>query len=303
MRRGNVGVGMVALALVGLVAATADAQDKGPNTGRISFGGGIDFPTDYFFRGIVQEKDGFADGNYILQPYGDLTFKLREGTGAVTNVGLTFGLWNSLHGGPTGVEGGAGGTATADPKIWYEADFYTKLSATVLDDFAAALIYTAYMSPNDRFATYEEVALSLGYNDSKLLGPFALNPSVLIAFETDGQADAGRNQGVYLQLGLTPGYTVNAKGGYPISVTLPLVLGLSLDDYYERIGMGGGDDTFGYFSGGAAASVPLRFISTAYGSWQARAGLSVLVLGDNLEAANNGDDTEVIGTIGLALTY
>jgi hypothetical protein len=296
MRRGNVRVWMVALALalVGVVAAGAHAQDKGPNTGRLALNIGVDWTTHYFFRGILQE-----DQDYIIQPYGDVTFKLREGQGALTNLGLTFGLWNSLHGGPTGVDG----AASADPKIWYEADFYTKLSATVLEDFTAALIYTAYMSPNDRFATYEEVALSLGYNDSKLLGPFALNPSVLIAFETDGQADAGRSEGIYLQLGVTPGYTVNAKGAYPISLTLPLVLGLSLSDYYERIGMGGGDDTFGYFSGGAAASVPLRFMPSAYGSWQARAGLSVLVLGDNLEAANNGEDTEVIGTVGLALTY
>jgi hypothetical protein len=299
MRRGNMRVWMVALALVGLVATAADAQDKGPNTGRISFSGGIDVPTDYFFRGIAQEKDGFVDGNYILQPYGDLTVKLLEGQGAVTNIGLTFGLWNSLHGGPSGVEG----SASVDPKVWYEADFYTKLSATVLDDFTAALIYTAYMSPNDRFATYEEVALSLGYNDSKLLGPFALNPSVLIAFETDGQADAGRGEGTYLQFGITPGYTFNAKGAYPLSVTLPLVVGLSLSDYYERIGVGGDDDTFGYFSVGPAASLPLRFIPTAYGSWQARAGLSVLVLGENLEAANTGDDIEVIGSLGLALTY
>jgi hypothetical protein len=301
MRRGNARVWMVSLALmvVGLVAAVAEAQDKGPNTGRISFSGGIDVPTDYFFRGIAQEKDGFVDGNYILQPYGDLTFKLLEGKGAVTNLGLTFGLWNSLHGGPSGVEG----SDSVDPKIWYEADFYTKVSATVLEDFTAAVIYTAYMSPNDRFDTYEEVALSLGYNDSKLLGPFALNPSVLIAFETDGQADVGRSEGTYLQFGLTPGYTFNPNGAYPISLTLPLVLGLSLNDYYERVGVGGDDDTFGYFSGGAAASVPLRFISTAYGSWQARAGVSVLVLGENLEDANTGDDTEVIGSLGLALTY
>ena len=61
----------------------------------------------------------------------------------------------------------------------------------------------------------QELAFSLGYNDSKLLGPFALNPSVLVAFEMKGQADAGRHRGVYLQAGVTPGYTVNAKGTYP----------------------------------------------------------------------------------------
>jgi hypothetical protein len=289
----------LALALAGVLVTDAAAQDKGPNTGRISFTGGIDFPTDYFFRGIVQERDSFLEDNYILQPYGDLTFKLWEGAGPLSAVGLTFGLWNSLHGGPSGVEG----SPSVDPKMWYEADFYTKLSATILDDFAAAAIYTAYMSPNDRFNTVQELALSLGYNDSKLLGPFALNPSVLLAFEVKGQSDTGRSRGVHLQLGVSPGLTLLARSRAPVSLTFPLLVGLSLSEYYERIGVGGDDDTFGYLSGGAAASVPLRFIPADFGAWQARAGVSVLYLGDNLQRFNSGNDVEVIGNVGIALTY
>lgn len=289
----------MAAAVLALSITTAQAQEaKGPNTGSVSLSAGVDWTTHYFFRGILQE-----DQDYIIQPYGDVTFKLLEGKGALTNLGLTFGLWNSLHGGPTGVEGGAGGVDSTDPKIWYEADFYAKLGATIAENVTTAIIYTAYMSPNDRFATVEEIALSLAYNDSKLLGPFALNPSLLIAFETDGQADGGRDEGVYLQIGLSPGYTFNAKGAYPLSVTLPLVLGLSLGDYYEAIGVGGSDDTFGYFSASLAASVPLKVVPAAYGAWQVKGALTVLTLGDNLKAQNNRDSTEVIGTIGIALTY
>jgi hypothetical protein len=290
---------VLALALAGALVTDSAAQDKGPNTGRLSFTGGIDFPTDYFFRGIVQERDSFLEDNYIVQPYGDLTFKLWEGAGPLSAVGLTFGLWNSLHGGPSGVEG----SASVDPKMWYEADFYTKLSATVLEDLAAAVIYTAYMSPNDRFPTVQELAFSLGYNDSKLLGPFALNPSVLLAVEVKGQADTGRHRGTLLQLGVSPGLTLFDKSRTPVSVTFPLQVSLSLDEYYERISVGGEDDTFGYASGGISASVPLRFIPSGFGAWQGRAGVALLFLGDNLETANSGDETEVIGSVGLALTY
>jgi hypothetical protein len=292
-QRLGVGVAAVILALA-TGAAGAAAEDKGPNTGRVSLSMGVDWTTHYFFRGILQE-----DQNYIIQPYGDVTFKLLEGKGALTNLGFTLGLWNSLHGGPSGVEG----NASVDPKMWYEADFYAKLGATFAENLSTAIIYTAYMSPNDRFATVEEIALSLAYNDSKLLGPFALNPSVLIAFETDGQADAGRSEGISLQLGISPGYTFNAVGTYPISVTLPLVLGLSLGDYYERIGVGGSDDTFGYFSASLAASVPLKFAPAAYGAWQVKGALTVLTLGDQLKAPKKRAGTEVIGTIGIALTY
>ncbi|MGH7308606.1 MAG: hypothetical protein ACREK6_07920 [Candidatus Rokuibacteriota bacterium] len=269
------------------------AQDKGPNTGRVSLGMGVDVTTHYFFRGILQE-----DQDYIVQPYGEVTFKLLEGEGAVNGLGFTLGLWNSLHGGPTGTGG-----ANQDPRIWYEADFYAKLTATLFEDLTAAMIYTAYMSPNGRFTSVDELAFAVGYNDSKLLGPFALNPSVLLAFELDGQADGGLDEGVYLQIGLTPGYTFNDKGTYPLTVSLPVVIGLSLSDYYEQVGVGGDDDTFGYLSIGLAASVPLKFVPASFGAWSAKASLTYITLGDNLKAANNGDGSEVIGTFGLAMTY
>jgi hypothetical protein len=288
------GVATLAAAVVVLTGvAVARAQDKGPNTGRVSLSMGMDWTTHSFFRGILQE-----DQDFILQPYGDVTFKLLEGQGPLTNVGLTLGLWNSLHGGPTGTGGPNG-----DPRIWYESDFYARLGATLFEDFTAAVTYTAYMSPNGFFTTVEEIALGLAYNDSKLLGPFALNPSVLLAFETDGQADGGLDEGVYLQLGVSPGYTFNAKGPYPVTLSVPIVLGLSLSDYYERVGVGGDDDTFGYFSAGLAAGVPLKFVPAGFGAWQLKGALTYMRLGDNLEAVNNGDSSEVIATLGVSMTY
>src|SRR5687767_6645291 len=44
-----------------------------PNTGRLSFGGGIDYTNKYYFRGIVQETE-----DLILQPYLNMTVKLYE---------------------------------------------------------------------------------------------------------------------------------------------------------------------------------------------------------------------------------
>jgi hypothetical protein len=271
--------------------APAAAEAKGPNTGRVSLSAGVDWTTDYYFRGIFQE-----DEDYIIQPYGEVTFKLYEGQGPLSTVGFTLGLWNSLHGGPSGVDG-----PNADPKMWYEADFYAKLSSTWFETMSAGLIYTAYMSPNDRFATVQELALSLGYNDARLLGPFALNPSVLLAFELKGQADAGDHRGVYLQAGIAPGITLFEGSAVPVTLSVPLLVGLSLSEYYE-FGTGD-DDTFGYFQGGLAASVPLKFIPADFGAWQIKGSVNYLHLGDNLEAVNNRDRSEIIGTLGLAFTY
>jgi hypothetical protein len=286
---------VVAFALVaaaGWAPAAAAQEAKGPNTGRIALSAGVDFPTDYYFRGIVQETS-----DYIIQPYGDLTFKLWDGIPTFGNLALTIGTWNSLHGGPTGIEG-----PNADPKVWYESDFYTKVGWTMFEDLSAGVIYTAYMSPNDFFTTTQELALSLGFNDSKLLGPFALNPSLLLAFEVKGQADAGDDKGVYLQLGLAPSYTFNAGSTYPVTLSVPLLVGLSVDDYYE---FGTGDDsTFGYFQGGVGLSMPLAFIPASFGSWQIKTGVNVLQLGGNLRDVNKDrDSTEIIGTVGIAFTY
>jgi hypothetical protein len=275
-------------------APTPAATPPPPNTGRISLSGGIDVPTDYYFRGIVQETEDF-----IMQPFFNLTFKLYEADeGVLTGVNFTTGIWNSLHWGPTGDKDLVG-----DPHNWYEADAIAGLSATFFKDLTLGVTYTAYTSPNGFFNTVQEIALGVNYNDSKLLGPFALNPSLLIAFETDGQADAGRNEGVYMQVGLAPGLTLLDKTSYPLTLTFPLTLGLSLSDYYERIGVGGGDDTFGYFSMGASLAVPLAFIPPSFGTWQLKATLQGLFLGDNLKAVNGGDGTEIIGTFGIAFSY
>jgi hypothetical protein len=80
-----------------------------------------------------------------------------------------------------------------------------------------------------------------------------------------------------------------------------LTVGLSLSDYYEF--GAGSDDTFGYFSGGVTLSVPLAFIPPEFGKWLVKAGVTFLYLGDNLKAVNDGDQTQVIGTVGLAFTY
>ncbi len=273
-------------------APAAPEEAKPVNTGRLSISAGVDWTSAYFFRGIKQETE-----DLILQPYGELTFKLVENAGALTSLSLTAGMWNSLHTGPSGSDS----LTATEPKVWYELDGYFKLSAVLLEDLTASVIYTAYLSPNNVFNTVQEVALGFSYNDAKLLGPFALNPSVLIAFEFDGQADAGAQEGVYAQIGIAPGYTFLADSAYPLTLSVPLAVGLSLSDYYE-FGTGS-DDTFGYFSAGATLSVPLAFIPPEFGKWLVKGGVQVLYLGDNLKAINDGDEVQVIGTLGVAFSY
>src|SRR5262245_15117818 len=73
-----------------LAAASASA---GPNTGNVSFSLGMDFTTAYFFRGILQERDGF-----IWQPYGEINMPVYVDEGAALSKVTPFvGNWNSVQ--------------------------------------------------------------------------------------------------------------------------------------------------------------------------------------------------------------
>jgi hypothetical protein len=284
------------LALVGGVVgpslALAD-EEKGPNTGRVSLGLGADWASAYYFRGIANVQNGGSN----VQPYAEINFKLLENMGPLSSLVITPGIWNNFQYGDDGrlVE-------PSDPRFWFESDLYARLSATWWDVFTTGVTYTYYTSPNDSFTTYADVGLSFGLSDSKWLGAFALNPSLLFAFETKGEALVSEDgdKGIYMGIGLAPGYTFFADSPYPITVSAPMTFGFSLKDYYT---VNGKNQTFGYFSGGPLFTVPLKFIPTDFGSWSLRAGVQFLVLNTNLKSVNTDDSFVPIGNVGLTLTY
>ena len=278
--RGHLGRLPVALLSAScLMLGTAAAQDE-PNSGAISVGTGIDFSHSYYFRGIIQETKGF-----IAQPYLEAGLALREADSGLQSLSVTAGLWNSLHSEDDAAFPGA-------PETWYETDFYASLGFGFADAWSADLTYTAYMSPRGSFGTVKELSFGLGYDDG-MLGPYAT-----FAFELDGQADGGLNEGTYLELGVEPGVAVPNSD---VGLSFPVALGLSLGDYYEGAD---GDETFGFFNVGAMVSVPITGIPAKYGSWEISGGVNFLFFGDALKSINGSDDdVEPIGVFGISLGY
>jgi hypothetical protein len=229
---------------------------------------GLDFTSAYVFRGILQES-----GGAIGQPYGDIAFSLKHG------ITLDVGTWNSIH-------------STADVGNWYESDYFGSVTFTT-GKFKPGLLYTSYTSPADRFATVQELAGTLVYDDSK--SPFPLSPKVVLAFELgDGEADGGVNKGTYLELGVKPGLKLAPKA----TLYIPVKTGLSLNHYYEGPT---GDNTFGYFDLGAQLSVPV--VSGKSGALELHGGIDFLWLGDNLKLLNSGDTLKPVSLIGFTFTY
>lgn len=284
---------------VGLATTSAiQAQDDaGPNQGKVSFSAGLDITSAYFFRGIIQEDQGL-----ITQTWLDATFNLSD------TVDLTIGIWNSMHDAQTGAP--ANGTG---PDWWYEADLYLGLSMAVSENCSLGLTYTAYTSPNDAFGTIHELAVSASHDDSgawggSFLEGSGLQPSFTIARELDGQADGGSDEGTYLEVGIEPSFTLIDSQDQPVTLSIPVTVGLSIGDYYEEnlSGTPAGpydDSNFGYLDIGAVLSTPLN-IPADYGQWEASLGLHYLFLSEATEAANaNGDDSEFILSLGISMGY
>jgi hypothetical protein len=285
---------MAALAFAACVPTAATAQTIAPaqtavdsNPGKVSLAATYDFTNTYMFRGLRQD-----DTRVIMFPFAEARFDLHDGQDGLTDVAVRVGTWNSLNTGAAGVQGPSG-------KLWYESRFYSTLDFTFGPGITVGGTYTAYPSPNNSFSTVKEFAFRVSADERSAPVGLVVRPHALLAFEFDtapgvGQADGGLSRGTYFEFGIAPGIT-----DPDFSLVFPLTVGLSLDDYYELAGV---DHTFGYLSLGAIATLPI-FQSRDYGTWDVHGGFEFQSLGDTAEAFNRGDQTRIIGVIGIGFSF
>ena len=272
--------------LLTLAAGTASAQPADPNPGAITLTTGIDFPSVYFFRGIRQE----ADPKLTTFAYGDVGIALFSGDGGLKSAGVNFGVWNSLH-------TGSSGSDVEDQGLHYEEDFYASLSLGFGGGVTITPMFTAYTSPNGLFTTVKEMSIKVAHASK-----FA--PYGLVAFELggddSGQADGGHfdvgEKGTYAEFGVGPSWPL----GTAVTVAIPVKVGLSLKDYYE---LGGTDNKFGYVDAGVLFTVPFTGVPSQFGAWNLHGGVNFLGFGDTTKAFNKGDGGQVIGSVGIGLSY
>jgi hypothetical protein len=281
-------IAAVALLLAGPAAAQTPpaagaASPPDPNPGSLTFTGNIDVlaGTPYIFRGIVQESDPKS----TLWPAGDLGIALYSGQGALKSASVNFGVWNSLHTGSSGLDGGTG-------KLHYEEDFYAALGL----GFSKATFtttYTAYTSPNGTFGTVHELAF-------KVAPALKFAPYGLLAQELgDVGADGGSNKGTYLELGIGPSWPL---AGGKATIAIPVKLGLSVNNYYEHAA-DGEDHPFGFFDVGALLTVPLSRIPASYGAWNFHVGGDFYSFGETTKAINGDKSTKGVFLFGFGVSY
>jgi hypothetical protein len=281
-------VGGTAAAALMALALSAPAA-AGPNSGKLSLTAGADITTAYFFRGILQERNGF-----IMQPYAELNLNLHsDETGPITSFTLIGGSWNSIQSEQTLARGGSG------PSNWYESDAYGGFKFSLLKKFETKLLYIAYTYPNGAFPTVQELDAVFSLNDSDWLGKFALYPALTVAGEIDNTA-LGVDKGWYFEPAIRPSFTIIQSDTYPLTLAVPVNVGLG-SNYFDL--SPGDDDFFGYLRGGLIFGLPLAFIPADYGTWSVTAGAYIYTFGNNLETLNQGNDPWVVGTWGFSMTY
>ena len=199
-------------------AVTASAQS---NAGALTLTGIVDLPSSYVFRGLIQE----SDPRITVLPAVELGIHVGDAV-------VSLGTWHGLLAGSSGLDGPTG-------RLHYEERFSAGVTLPVGAGLTAGTTWTAYTSPNVLFDTRQELLLRVARRGW-------LNPYGVAAFELKGAADGiDDGTGSYLEVGGGPRLPLGAFNG---SVTVPVKVGISLQNYYQGFS---GDTRFGFLDVGA----------------------------------------------------
>ena len=220
--------------------------------------------------------------------------KLYSGTGFINSVSAQLSFWSDIASNH-GIFGSGAQTHALTSKgttvpDWYEFDWDPGISVTFAQKFTLLVQYFEFDSPASAFNTARSIDANLTYDDSGFMGPFALHPHVTVLYELgggDGPASpSGGAAGLkkdawYEEVGIAPSYTFLPKSTYPITLALPVTVGLSGQSgfYYH--------DWFGYLAVGPTISVPLAFIPSGFGAWTVTAGYTYYRLGNDVRLATS----------------
>ncbi len=253
---------------------------------------GVNFVTKYFSRGIDLEDQGV-----IGQPYADIYFKVYDGgdSAFINSITLNASVWFSLQSHRPFAS--AHNTLAA----WYEFDYTPGIAVTFLKNFTLATNYYEFDSPDGSFNAARSINATLSYNDSDLLGMWALHPHITVLKELPGGGNpegfAGLGpDGWYFEPGIAPSFTLVKDGMFPTTLTLPIMAGFGAQHFYAG-------DGFGYFSAGANVSVGLGFMPKCLGTWTYNVGATYYYLHEHLAIVDNGHHNDWVGQTGVAVAF
>ena len=293
----------VSVATVMLCAVTPGYAHEGSGEDRVSGVAGLTFLNERNARGMVLEDQGL-----IMQGLLGINFQLTD------NITLTTGVWTDIHNnndgpGPDAAAAGAG-VGDSDLENFYEFDWWIGVDFEI-GQLNVLAYYEEFLNPADDLVSQtggfesrhiQTVFTYDGLGDNMFgMDGVNLSPYVRLLFEMDGSVGPTASDGIYIELGVGPSFTAIQHQTNPVTVTFPIAVGLG-SDFYED------DETFGFLSVGAKASMPLPQLSD-WGSWSLSVGVNAVIANDdavgafNSGVAGQSDDTRLIGYVSIGIGF
>jgi len=283
---------LIAIPLAGIAGSADDDKSASPLapalppsaiTGDI----GVTVQNGYVTRGLVLENKGPA-----FQPYGDLFYKVYDGSGFINSFSLQAGVWNDINlAAPIAPPHADDRTWT---EIYWQIGFITKFDTR----FSLSSALRQYASPSDAYPLGRSINNILSFDDSGLLDRnFSIQPHLTVLYELPAAGHCGlHGHSWYFEPGIAPTYTSFTGSKAPVTLSLPVTLGLGSGFYDGK--------TFGYLSVGPQISVLLAFIPQQYGAWRFSAGYRYYCLGDTTTAFAPGQEShQQIVNVSIGLKF
>ncbi len=293
----------VSVITVMLCAVTPGYAHEESGEDRVSGVAGLTFLSERNARGMVLEDQGL-----IMQGLLGINFQLTD------NITLTTGVWTDIHNnndgpGPDAAAAGAG-VGDSDLENFYEFDWWIGVDFEI-GQLNVLAYYEEFLNPADDLVSQtggfesrhiQTVFTYDGLGDNMFgMDGVNLSPYVRLLFEMDGSVGPTAKDGIYIELGVGPSFTAIQHQTNPVTVTFPIAVGLG-SDFYED------DETFGFLSVGAKASMPLPQLSD-WGSWSLSVGVNAVIANDdavgafNSGVAGQSDDTRLIGYVSIGIGF
>jgi hypothetical protein len=277
-----------------LFTSVARAEEAPPS--RLHGLVGLTFSDKYLTpRGMIVQDKGLTIQTLFL---GFLDVYDGDPEGILTDIGLVGGFWADYATEELPESGGAGGETN-----FVEIDPILGVSLGLGKNFKLDVTYTAFAMQILDIGTSHHLETKLSYNDSELLGAFALHPYLLYWKELDKKATAASNFGVdssfYFEVGIAPGVTLGS-----VKLEAPMRALLPDDEFY---GEAFGDaSTVALYEVGLKASVPIK-MPVGYGFWNAHLGVRYMnFVDDNLKQLSTsggfGDTTDDVTQVYSGVT-
>ena len=222
-------------------------------------------------RGMIVQDEGVT-----IQPLflGFLDAYDGKPDAILSDITLIAGFWSdyATDGIPEGLAPGSSETN------FIEIDPILGVSFGLGKNFKLDVTYTAFCMQILDIGTSEHLEVKLGYNDTDLLGAFALHPYLLFWKELDNKATAAANFGVdsshYFEVGVTPAVQLGK-----VKLEAPLRALLPDNEFYGETF--GDSSTVALWEVGLKATVPMDFMPKGYGFWSAHLGFRYMSFEDD----------------------